>query len=205
VNRRLLLTCLAAVAGAFIPASPTAVAAPSETKVVMISPVGDDGHLLPGYQVVKHQPGAKCTPHSTFTGNAYKCVTHYTWDPCWVSAQRAYVDCLRSPYSRKVTRLHVTRGYHNAGGLGAAKKLPWGLLLGNGARAIVIPGDFGDVQGKKINYSYNSFKTVLYGQPDKSQGLWRIRKARDNGRFHFKPDGWITINKAWFGAPSQLG
>jgi hypothetical protein len=69
----------------------------------------------------------------------------------------------------------------------------------------VIPGDFGDVQGKKINYSYNNFKTVLYGQPDKSEPLWRIRKARDDGRFHFKPAGWVTINKAWFGAPTNLG
>ena len=109
------------------------------------------------------------------------------------------------PYSRKVTRLHVTRGFHNKGGLGEAKKLPWGLLLSNGVKTTVIPGNFGDVQGMKINYSYNQFKTVLYGPPDKSQPLWRIRKARDTGSFHFKPEGWVTIDKAWFGAPTRLG
>lgn len=171
----------------------------------MAAPVDDNGHLLPGYKVVKHQPGAKCTPHSTFTGNAYKCVTHFTYDPCWLSGNHDFVDCVASPYSRKVTRLRVTRGYHNRGGLGAAKKLPWGLLLTNGVKTTVIPGDFGSVQGQKINYSYNNFKTVLYGPPDKSGSVWRIKRARDNGRFHFKPAGWVTISKAWYGAPTKLG
>jgi hypothetical protein len=202
--RRLWLVVLAATAGAMVAPVP-APAAPSETRVVMTAPVDDAGHLQPGYRVVKRLPGAKCTPHSTITGNAYKCVSHFTYDPCWLSGNHAYVDCLALPYSRKVTRLHVTRGYHNKGGLGEPKKLPWGLLLANGVKTTVIPGDFGEVQGKKINYSYNNFKAVLYGPPDKSEPLWRIRRARDDGHFNFKPAGWVTIDKAWFGAPTRLG
>jgi len=203
--RRLWLAVIAGALGlVVVPGS--APAAPSETVVVMVSPVDANGHLLPGYHVVKHQRGAKCTPHSIFTGNAYKCVTHNTWDPCWVTGNHTFVDCLPSPYSHRVIRLRVTRGYHNKGGLGQPKKLPWGLLLANGVKTTVIPGDFGEVQGMRINYSYSSaFKTVLYGPPDKSESLWRIRKARDAGGFHFKPAGWVTINKAWLGAPTNLG
>jgi len=201
---RLLLAVLAGLAGAIVAPTP-APAATAETRVMMTAPVDADGHLQPGYKVVKRLPGAKCTPHSTITGDAYKCVSHFTYDPCWVSGNHAFVDCLASPYSRRVTRLHVTRGYHNRGGLGHPKRLPWGLLLANGVKTTVIPGDFGQVQGQKINYSYDNFTTVLYGPPDKSQPLWRVRKARDDGRFHFKPAGWVTISKAWIGAPTRLG
>ncbi|HVT64373.1 MAG TPA: hypothetical protein VHD81_04410 [Mycobacteriales bacterium] len=177
---------------------------PSMTTVVTTAPVDGDGHLLPGYRVVKHDSGAKCSSHSAVTGNAYKCVTHFPYDPCWLSGNHSYVDCLASPYSRRVTRLHVTRGYHNKGGLGAAKKLPWGLLLTNGVKTTLIAG-IGKVDGKKIHYSYNKFRTVLVGNPDKSGPLWRIQKARDVGGFHFKIVGWVTISKAWFGAPTELG
>jgi hypothetical protein len=202
--QRLFLAVLAAGLGVVALPAP-APAGPSKTAVVMTAPVDEAGHLQPGYKVVKHLPGAKCTPHSTITGDAYKCVSHFTYDPCWLSGNPAFVDCLPSPYSRKVTRLHVTRGFHNKGGRGAPKKLPWGLLLANGVKTTVIPGDFGEVQHKKISYSYDSFKTVLYGAPDKSGPLWRIRRARDDGHFNFKPAGWVTISKAWFGAPTRLG
>jgi hypothetical protein len=202
--RRLWLVVLAAIAVAVaVPAS--APASPTETQVVVTAPVDDAGHLQPGYRVIKHFTGAKCTPHSVVTGNAYKCVAHFTYDPCWLSGNRAYVECLPSPYSRKVTRLHVTRGYHNKGGLGTAKKLPWGLLLTNGVKTTLIPGDFGDVHGQKIHYSYNNFKIVLVGNIDKSGALWRIRKARDVGGFHYKVVGWVTIDRAWYGAPTRLG
>ncbi|HVT22391.1 MAG TPA: hypothetical protein VHE57_13500 [Mycobacteriales bacterium] len=201
--RRLWLVALVAAAGCvLVPAS--APAAPAATQVLTVSPVSDNGHLLPGYKVVKRLPGAKCTPRSVVTGNAYKCVSHFTYDPCWLTAKHGYVDCLASPYQRKVTRLHVTRGY-NKGGPGAAKKLPWGLRLTTGVKTTVIPGKFGEVQGRKINYSYHNFQTVLYGPIDKSEPLWRIRRARDDGRFHFKPAGWVTIARAWFGAPTRLG
>jgi hypothetical protein len=204
VKRLWFVAVAAVVCGFGLPASAPA-AAPAETKVVMTSPVDATGHLLPGYKVVKRLPGAKCTPRSTVTGNAYKCVSHFTYDPCWLSGKHAYVVCLASPYEHRVTRLHVTRGYHNKGGLRHSKPLPWGLRLDNGVKTTVIPGDFGEVNGKRINYSYNNFKTVLYGPPDKSEPVWRIRRARDNGRFHFKPDGWVTISKAWFGEATRLG
>ncbi|HVV77001.1 MAG TPA: hypothetical protein VHC43_13290 [Mycobacteriales bacterium] len=189
-----------------VPASGVAASVGSAaTQVVTTAPVDANGHLLPGYRVVKHIPGAKCTPRSVVTGNAYKCVSHFTYDPCWLSGNRAYVDCITSPYSRRITRLHVTRGYHNRGGLGAAKKLPWGLQLTNGVKTTLIPGDFGDVHGLKIHYSYNNFKVVLVGNPDKSGSLWRIQKAKDVGGFHYKVVGWVTISKAWYGAPTHLG
>ena len=90
---RLWLAVEEATTGAMV-LPPQAPAAPSATKVLTISPVDDSGHLMPGYRVVKRQPGAKCTPHSTFTGNAYKCVSHFTYDPCWLTGDPAFVACV---------------------------------------------------------------------------------------------------------------
>ncbi|HWC35326.1 MAG TPA: hypothetical protein VG650_10910 [Mycobacteriales bacterium] len=206
MKRLWFLALSAAIGGLAVPAlTPTAAAGPATTAVVMTSPVGPHGQLQPGYRVVKHYTGAKCTPHSAVTGNAYKCVAHFGYDPCWLSGKHAYVDCISSPYSRQVTRLHVTRGYHNKGGVGRAASLPWGLQLANGVKTTRIPGNFGTVQGQRINYSYDQFKVVLVGKPDKTGSLWRIRKARETGGFHYKIVGWVTITKAWFGAPTRLG
>lgn len=215
MKRYLLMTFLAAASLLAVPpsviaapsgsAAPSVTAARSATRVVMASPVGPAGHLLPGYRVAKRLPGGMCKPTSTVTGNAYRCVVRFTYDPCWLTAKHAYVVCLTSPYQRKVTRIHVTRGYHNAGGLGDPVRIPWGLQLANGVKTTRIGGDFGKVRGQRINYSYNDFKVVLYGRPDKSQPVWRIRKARDAGGFRFKPAGWVAIKKAWFGSPTRLG
>jgi hypothetical protein len=178
-------------------------AAAGPTVVVQVSPVGPSGYLQPGYRVVHTYGGATCKSRSFETGNAYSCHVRVGYDPCWVTATRSNVVCLSSPYSHSVTRLRVAR-YVNAGGLGAAAGLPWGLLLANGARSTLIPGNFGTVGSYQIHYSYNEFKTVLVGPIDKTGAVWRIRKARNVGRFHFKLDGWADIKKTWVGEASTL-
>ena len=176
----------------------------SATVVEPTAPVGPEGTLRPGYKVVRNERGATCKSHSPVTGNAYSCHVRYGYDPCWLTAKHGYVVCLSSPYARKVTRLHVAR-FVNKGGLGKPASLPWGLLLSTGARTTLIPGKFGTAGGKAIHYTLDSrYKTVLVGPIDKSGPVWRIRKARNNGRFRFKITGWIDISKAWVGEPSQL-
>jgi hypothetical protein len=193
-----------AVAIATLVTPTLSVAAPSgATVVVQTSPVGPSGHLLPGYRVARHLSGATCKSHSPETGNAYSCHVQFGYDPCWLTAKRAYVVCLSQPYDRKVVRLHVAR-YVNAGGLGGAKAFPWGLRLANGVNTTLIPGDFGMVSGQQIRYSFDAFKRVLVGPIDKTGPVWRIREARNTGGFRFKLAGWININKAWVGAPTRL-
>lgn len=186
--------------------SPSDTPTKSGTVVVQATPVGPDGRLLPGYRVSRHLSGATCRTrmHHSETGNAYSCHVRYGFDPCWLTAQRSYVVCLAAPYHRKVTRLRVAR-FVNKGGLGKPATMPWGLLLSTGARTTLIPGKFGTAGGKAIHYSLDSrYKTVLVGPIDKSGPVWRIRKARNNGRFQFKVTGWVNIKKAWFGAPTRL-
>lgn len=186
---------------------PSAVARPAasgQTVVEQVSPVGPNGYLQAGYHVVNRLGGATCKTHSPVTGNAYTCHVRFGFDPCWVTANHDFAMCMSSPYDKAVTRLRVAR-YLNKGGLGAPAGLPWGLLLANGSRTTLIPGKFGTVSGYNIHYSYNEFRTVLVGPIDKHAAIWRIRKARNVGRFRFKLDGWANITKAWFGAPSTLG
>jgi hypothetical protein len=201
----------AAIAGAVataclllaVPAGTAVADVTTATAVVQTSPVGPSGHLLPGYRVARHYSGATCKSHSPETGNAYSCHVRFGYDPCWLTAKRAYVVCLSQPYDRKVTRLHVAR-YVNAGGLGKPKAMPWGMQLANGVNTTLIPGDFGMVSGKQIYYSYDAFKRVLVGPIDKSGPVWRIQVAKTTGKFQFKVFGWIDIKKVWFGEPTRL-
>jgi hypothetical protein len=194
-----LLTAVPVGPAAAVGADDTA----ASTLIVQTSPVGPSGHLLPGYRVAKHLSGATCRSHSRVTGNAYSCHVHFGYDPCWLTAKKAYVVCLPQPYGRKITKLRVAR-YVNAGGLGNPKPLPWGLQLANGVNTTLMLPGFGTVSGQEINYSFNDFKTVLVGSIDKSAPVWRVREARNVGRFRFKLAGWINIKKAWVGSPTRL-
>ncbi|HEX3897949.1 MAG TPA: hypothetical protein VHW74_02165 [Mycobacteriales bacterium] len=178
-------------------------AAPGGTVVANVSPVGANGYLAAGYQVSHTLAGATCRSHSPTTGNAYSCHVRFGYDPCWATANRPYVVCLSAPYSKSVTKLRVAR-FVNAGGLGQPAGLPWGLLLANGHRTTLIPGNFGTVSGQNIHYSYDDFRTVLVGPIDKSGAVWRIREAKNDGRFRFKLSGWANIEKAWVGDPTTL-
>ncbi|HEX3708189.1 MAG TPA: hypothetical protein VHV76_16305, partial [Mycobacteriales bacterium] len=162
-----VLTGLASLVAALpvAPAAARVAGTVTATVVEQTSPVGPSGHLRPGYRVTRNMSGATCKSHSPETGDAYSCHVRYGFDPCWLSAKHGYVICLAQAYDRKVTRLHVAR-FVNAGGLGKAKPMPWGLQLANGVNTTLIPGTFGEVSGKAIHYSYNQFKTVLVGPID---------------------------------------
>lgn len=201
--KRLWFAALLAAVASVVAVPESAPASTNATVAEMVSPVGPSGYLQPGYHVVKRLGLAACAPNSAETGNAYRCQVKFGYDPCWVMANKAYVACLSAPYDKAVTRLHVGR-YQNKGGLGQPVALPWGLQLVNGVRTTFLP-HFGKVGKYPIHYSYDEFKTVLVGPIDKSNPVWRIRKAKDTGQFHFKVVGWVYIQKAWIGEPTKLG
>lgn len=202
-----LAGCAVVVATQGVMSSPAAgadSAAPGGATVIeQVTPVGPGGFLAPGYKVTHTLGGATCKSHSPVTGNAYSCHVRFGYDPCWVTNNKPYVVCLTSPYYRRVTKLRVAV-FVNRDGLGSPAAYPWGLQLSNGTRTTLIPGNFGTVGKYQIHYSYNEFRTVLVGPIDKSGPVWRIRQAKNTGRFRFKVTGWATITKAWFGAATTI-
>jgi hypothetical protein len=207
IGRNAVVVVLAAACSvlAAVPVGTVAAASAESRGTVIenVSPVGTNGYLAPGYRVAHTLGGATCRSHSPTTGNAYSCHVRFGYDPCWATANRPYVVCLSAPYYKSVTKLRVAR-FVNGRGLGRPAGLPWGLLLANGHRTTLIPGTFGTVSGQNIHYSYDDFRTVLVGPIDKSGSVWRIREAKNVGRFRFKLIGWANIKKAWAGAPTTL-
>jgi hypothetical protein len=46
---------------------------------------------------------------------------------------------------------------------------------------------------------------VLIGTVGRSTPLWTIRKAVNTGSFHYKRDGRVQLQKAWYGKPTRKG
>jgi hypothetical protein len=187
--------------------SPHHVSAAAPTVVQHVRPVGKSGNLLPGYLSANSRSGAHCSSGSEAIGNAaYRCIAHdLVYDPCWVTANRTFVDCLPHPWSFNVTQLHVTKGYNNVGLSSHVATIPWGLELTNGVLCGLVQGATGTVGAKRISYTCQHVKYVLVGKVDKVHSAWRIHKARSTGGGHYKLDGWVTISKAWLGKPSRKG
>lgn len=206
-----LVTALIAVGGFALAASPAGAAAhrpgaraAAPTVVSRVRPVTATGALRSGYTVTHRLTGASCQSGSEATGNAYRCFAgNAVIDPCWVTSNTAFVDCLAAPYSHKVTRLHVTKGYDNTGGFGSPASLPWGLQVG-GKRMVLLQGATSTVNGMRINYEVHGFSVVLVGPVDKSSSPWTIRKGK---RTHgvYRIVGRVDIATAWFGQRSHKG
>lgn len=206
-----LVTALIAVGGFALAASPAGAAAPrpnaratAPTVVSRVRPVTATGALRSGRTVTHRASHVSCQAGSEAVGDAYRCFgPKFVYDPCWVTSNKAFVDCLAAPYSHKVTRLHVTKGYDNTGGFGSPATLPWGLQVG-GKRMVLLQGATGTVNGMRINYEVQGFSVVLVGPVDRSSSPWTIREGK---RTHgvYKIVGRVDIATAWFGQRSHKG
>jgi hypothetical protein len=177
------------------------------THVAHVRPVSKTGRLRSGYTIDHRRGHAHCVLGSEATGTAYRCFAgNEVLDPCWVQAGSAHshVICLGLPWSHNVSRLHVTKGYDNSAMTTPARE-PWGVRLTNGTRCGRVQGASGSVHGRFITYFCQSSKTVLTGEPNRSQQLWRIHTARSTPHGHFKRTGRKAISKAFFGRPSLVG
>jgi hypothetical protein len=207
----LVLTMFAAaplaVAEPAAASTPHLSASAAPTVVSRVRPVDAHGNLLGTYRSIRSRGGARCSSGSDAVGaGAYRCIAgHTVYDPCWVSANRAYVYCLSAPWSFEVVQLHVTRGYNNVGFSSHLSKTPWGLQLSNGQQCKGVQGSTSTVSGKRIGYRCQRVKYVLVGQIDKHHRAWRIRKAVRTSGGHYKLDGWVAITNAWLGRTSLKG
>lgn len=179
------------------------------TEVVSVRPVDAAGHLLPGYRVAHRLKKASCQFGSEATGTAYRCfAARFVIDPCWVAANKHYVFCLANGWDHAVWRLHVTRGYDNSGYSRNGRRgiYPWGVRTISGPRCSWLQGATGLVGKYRIDYGCRKTpKTVLIGGVNRKPALWRIRKARDTGNYHYKRDGRASLQEAWYGKPSRKG
>lgn len=209
----LIASALSVAAATAVIASPerahTAAGTEVATVVVHVRPVDGAGHLLPGYRIARRFAHASCSFGSEATGTAYRCFAgRYLFDPCWVAANKRYVECLGEGWKHTVYRLHVTKGYENVGFSRKSRRAryPWGVQTVNGARCGLEEGASGTVGKLRINYGCGKTgKTVLIGKVDRTSTPWTIRKAVRSGIYHYKRDGQAGIETVWFGKSSRKG
>jgi hypothetical protein len=207
VHARRIATTLAAVVLGLtaVPAAVPAGAAATFTTQVGIRPVDADGHLRPGYHVTRHHGRASCLLGGIAVGTAYRCFAgnDHIYDPCWLQAGGTdHVLCLVTPWRQGVVRLHVTRGFDGSP-RAALPRHPWGMQLADGTRCVGSQGAAGAVGGRGISYLCLDGETVLLGDPDISDPLWRIRAARDEaGGFHYEAIGFQAVDRTYVGKRS---
>jgi hypothetical protein len=181
--------------------------AAAATQVVRVRPVDAHGHLRDGYRITHRHGRAHCVLGSEATGSAYRCFAgNEILDPCWVQAgaDHSHVICLGLPWTHQVSRVHVTRGYDNSVPASPAHQ-PWGVRLSRGTRCARVQGATGRVHGRQITYFCPHSKLMLLGDPNRSHSRWTIRTARSTRHGLDKPNGRMTIAKAFFGRPSLIG
>jgi hypothetical protein len=184
------------------------VGAPTKTAVIFIRPVGPQGHVLPGYTVTSLSGHGDCSRGSESIGaEGYRCfASDGVSDPCWVeSVKRAFVVCQSAPWTRSVWRIHVSKGFDNAGAGTGEPGDPWGLVTAAGAEFDWVDGGTSAVHGMRVNYGSTATHIVLVGDVDKAHRVWRIRRAKRVGPDSYVLDGWVRISTAWYAKPSLRG
>ncbi len=158
------------------------------TTVRRVSPVDRRGRIRAGYRVTKNRRGY-CWTTSFLHGRAYRCMTRsLIMDPCWKVSART-VACLPKPWSRRVTRMRLTR---RLPATSRPRASAWGLRLGGGlgVRCQRLSGATG-------GFSYQcGNRWLLRGAPDRRTQPWTIRAARQIG-YDTRPRGRKPIRVAW--------
>jgi hypothetical protein len=173
----------------------------ARTATLHVAPVGHRGHLRSGYRVVDRVGGASCIYGSEPVGHAYRCFggDSGVYDPCWVqNTRKPNVLCLGTPWLHRVVQLHVTRGFNDSAGTIGSRFGPWAMRTVSDHRCYFSQGATGTVNGFRLNYGCGG-KITLVGDVDKSQPVWRIRKAIYVGNYHYAMDGWVNLSKTWYG------
>jgi eukaryotic-like serine/threonine-protein kinase len=191
--------CIAAAVALAALAGPAAASAAPPTVVSIYSPFSAAGALAPGLRAVP-QDGGSCATGSFVVVNpfAFRCsVGDRILDPCYLdgaasTAQAPVVDCVAAPWAASVVRLHL--GAPPGTGPGAAPDAPpWALQLASGRRCVRATGATTVVRGRRLSYVCDR-RRVLFGRPDASAPVWRIRQARDAGGAATRV---VTIAAAW--------
>ena len=137
------------------------------------------GQLSPQFHVGSRGRGYCWTASlAADTANAYRCMQgNEIHDPCFASSPHATtVACFIDPW-HPVTILRLTRRLPPHGEQPAGPVLPWALVTTSGLRCVFLTGATAPMGGQRINYGCTD-GSYLLGDPNVSQPLWTIRRAR---------------------------
>jgi hypothetical protein len=133
--------------------------------------------------------------------DAWRCfIGNVIYDPCFSDpskrAQR-FVVCASTPWSRRVTKLVLTRrlplGQRNPAG-SPLRRAPWAIQLASGKRCLALTGATGTIAGRGVAYGCLGGGYLL-GEPRRAKPTWTIfyaagYKARRASR--------VAIEEAWW-------
>jgi len=177
--------------------APPESAAQPPTVRLKYSPFDADGTLRDGLSVNTGGIG-DCRSGSFFVVGAYRCFEGSSiHSVCYRDdrdPQLPSLLCVASPWAKAAVRLQYT--HEPAGSFGARPGgPPWALELWSGRRCVLLSGGTTVVGRLRLNYGcLGSGERVLFGPPDKSGPVWRIRQAND-GEGHGTRK--VAIRVAW--------
>ena len=154
-------------------------AAALETKTDRYTPFDTTGEIRSDLNVT--DLSGECWTSSSILGRdgAWRCVTGNSLrDPCFESPiESDILICARSPWDTSVVRLEASLDYDD---FWTWKGGSWALKLTNGTKCHYVTGATTAVKGRRLNYfcGKNGKGPYLFGNPDKSSALWRIRMSK---------------------------
>jgi hypothetical protein len=153
------------------------------TRRLHYSPFATDGSAIGRLTVTPHDHGQCNTGSEAVVGHVYRCFDgNVIRDPCYYDNRTSadegndVVLCVESPWSRSAVRLRVDTLDSSYGRRPGGP--PWALELMSGERCVFAEGATNVVRGRRLNYTC-SRSHYLWGSPDTSHALWRIRASRN--------------------------
>ena len=166
-----------------------------ETKTERYTPFNADGELRSDLSA--SDMSGECWTSSSILGrdDAWRCVTGNSLrDPCFESPIESDVlICARSPWDKSVVRLEASLDYDD---FWSWKGGSWALKLTNGMKCHYVTGATTAVHGRRLNYfcGKNGKGPYLFGNPDRSSRLWRIRISKSpSGKGMRRVGIWLAV------------
>ncbi|MDQ3676346.1 MAG: hypothetical protein M3401_06010 [Actinomycetota bacterium] len=173
------------------------------TAVRTYSPFERDGSVRQELTVTGSEDAAQCSSGSYIVASAYRCfIGDEIRDVCYLDRRDASLPamvCVDSPWATRAARASYSQDPDHSGG---AKRggPPWALeLTRRGRRCTFTSGATTTIRNYRLNYTCAGNPPLepelyLFGDPDTSRPLWRIRASTT-------PDGpdvkWVQIRRAW--------
>lgn len=141
------------------------------------------GSLAPQFSAVDEDFG-DCPSESFVNGrsDAWRCfVGDHILDPCFETPEAEdVVACVESPWTKRALLVEAELDYNDR--YLDARPGSWALELTNGKRCVFVSGASTVVAGRRLNYfcGKRGRGPYLFGSPDRSKPLWRIRMAKSS-------------------------
>lgn len=167
------------------------------------SPFVSSGALRPELTVTSSDQAAQCSSGSYLVVSAYRCfIGDEIHDVCYLDRHDPSLPaivCVDAPWATRALRAAYGEDPERSGGAKPGSP-PWALeLTARGRRCTFTSGATTAVHGQRLNYSCAvnpplQSELYLFGDPDTSRPLWRIRAASSPNGPDFR---WVQIRRAW--------